>query len=98
MLPVTNYHETTHDYYYLFFFPFFADAKAVQEITESSFCLSANVLAKHLDTMQYFLNIKYMYACISYNVTQKITSFKRMTSPGGRGRGEWEGGLRGAQS
>lgn len=40
-----------------FVFVFFADAKAVQEITEPSFHLSANVLAKHLDTMQYLLTL-----------------------------------------
>lgn len=36
---------------------FSADAKAVQEITSSSVHLSANVLAKHLDTMQYILTL-----------------------------------------
>lgn len=39
-----------------------------------------------------FLNIKYMSACIPYNVTEKITSFKHMTSSGGKGRWEWGGG------
>lgn len=56
--PIAANYKLSWNIAWLFFFcRFFAEAKAVQEITDASFHLSANVLAKHLNTMQYLLTL-----------------------------------------
>lgn len=74
-------------FFCFFVFLFFADAKAVQEITESSSSFSYCV-GKALGYDATPFNVRYTSACLPHDVTQKTTSFERTTSSGGEeGRG-----------
>lgn len=75
MLPVTNYHETMHDYFLFFLL--------MQKLYKYSHLSSfSECVGKALGYNAISFNNKYTSACIPYNVTQKITSFKHMTSSG----------------